>query len=86
MGHLNQNQYTEIAQAYEEAQINDELPEDERSTTSPDHVDSVINLFYDPSDYWQWHPDTLLVDAIEDVIGYGIDELVGVNEHEEYIG
>ena len=77
MSHLTAEQYTEVASAYRGIQTDNETVDIE--DTSPAHIESVIALFYEPSDYWLWHPDTLLVDAIEDVVGFGIDELVGAS-------
>ena len=80
--HLTTEQYAEIANTYIEAQADEEridiLPVNEGV------IESVIELFYEPSDYWQWHPDPLLVEVIEDVIGYGISELTeeGLSPHE----
>ena len=78
MSHLKDAQYIEIRELFVEM-CQDYQSTCERVDATPEHIESVIALFYEPSDYWLWHPDTLLVDAIEDVVGFGIDELVGAS-------
>ena len=74
MEHLTQEQYTKVADVYRQIQIDNETVY--TKTTSPALIENAINLFYEPSNYWLWHPDPHLVEAIEEVLCFGIGELV----------
>ena len=80
MTHLTDKQYGEVRVAYKEiyeSHYGPEVPHAAFKRVPPcdDTIEATICLFYDPADYWQWHPDSFLVEAIEDVIGCGISEL-----------